>query len=118
VAASSVASDGFLSGLSCPRWTESGRENEYLPSRLMWSNTRGERRARSFRLYGETFSSKLLQGCIDIERVPKHNNVEDEPKCSELVLLPLPIALVVVRDVCRGKQLAQVCGGLLLDSAG
>jgi FAD binding domain len=28
-------------------WTESGKENEYLPSRLMWSNTRGEMRARS-----------------------------------------------------------------------
>jgi hypothetical protein len=53
----------------------------------------GREAGEIFRLYGETFSSKLLQGCIDIERVPEHDNVDDEPECSELVLLPLPIAL-------------------------
>jgi hypothetical protein len=53
----------------------------------------GREAGKVLRLYWVTLSSKLLKGSIEIERVPEHDNVDDEPECSELVFLPLPIAL-------------------------
>ena len=46
-ATSSKASVGFRRGRRWPRATESGTENAYRPSKLMWSNTSGESRATS-----------------------------------------------------------------------
>jgi len=46
-ATSSKASVGFRRGRRWPRATESGTENAYRPSKLMWSNTNGESRATS-----------------------------------------------------------------------
>jgi hypothetical protein len=52
------------------------KENEYLPSRLIWSKTRGPEAGEIFWLNGETFSSKLLLGCVDILGRPQKLNVE------------------------------------------
>ncbi len=40
-----------------------------------------------------SFSLQLLQRCVDVERIPKNDDVDHEPECSELVLLAFPITL-------------------------
>jgi hypothetical protein len=43
--------------------------------------------------YWETLSSRPLKGGIDVDGVPEHDNVDDQPQRPALILLPLPIAL-------------------------
>ena len=42
---------------------------------------------------GISFRSKLLQGCIHIDRVPKSDDVDHEPQRSELIFLSLAVML-------------------------
>jgi hypothetical protein len=46
-ATSSMASVGLRRGLNSPRATDSGTEKAYRPSKLIWSKTKGDRRATS-----------------------------------------------------------------------
>ncbi len=45
------------------------------------------------RFYWEAIGSKLLQSCVDVDGVPEHNHVDDQPQRPELVLLSLPVPL-------------------------
>ena len=46
-----------------------------------------------FRFQGISFASKLLQGCIHIDRVPKSDDIDHEPLRAELIFLSLTIML-------------------------
>ncbi|HEY2664336.1 MAG TPA: hypothetical protein VGI47_08350 [Candidatus Binataceae bacterium] len=53
----------------------------------------GREAGKVLRLYRETLGSKLVKGCLDVERAPEHANVDHQPEYTELSLLPFPIAL-------------------------
>ena len=39
------------------------------------------------------FGAKLIERCIGIDRVPKHDEIDDEPECAKLILLSFMVAL-------------------------
>src|SRR3984957_13441284 len=54
-----------------------------------------------------TFGAELLHGCVHVDRVPEHDEVDDQPECSKLILLALAVALAkfaaltVENDACE-----------------
>ena len=36
---------------------------------------------------------QLVKRCIDVDRIPQHNNVDHQTKSAQLVLLSFPVAL-------------------------
>ena len=49
------------------------------------------------RLDGEAFGSKLLQGGGDVQRVPEHEDVDDEAQGSQLIFFGSS------RDTCKNR---------------
>ena len=54
-----------------------------------------------------TFGSELVHGCVHVDRVPEHDEVDDQPECSKLIVLALAVALAkfaalaVENDACE-----------------
>jgi hypothetical protein len=42
---------------------------------------------------GEAFPGQLVHGGFYIQRIPEHDDVEDQAQCAKLVFLSFPIAL-------------------------
>jgi len=41
----------------------------------------------------EAFPCQLLDGGLDVQRIPEHDDIEDQAQRAQLVFLPFPIAL-------------------------
>ena len=54
-----------------------------------------------------TFGTELVHGCVHVDRVPEHDEVDDQPERSKLILLALAVALpkfaalAVENDACE-----------------
>jgi hypothetical protein len=60
--------------------------------------------------YRKDFGANLIKRRLDIDRVPQHDHLDDQPKCAQLIFLAFSVTLaqlaafVMENDSCQGMS--------------